>query len=198
MMIRAKCYSRNVPKYLLHNFSLTGKYMVLFLAMMHLPLTFAESGRVEATFEVQAALDDVWQAFSTTKGLQSWVAPLADIDLQVGGKWRANYNKDGRLGDANTIENTILSYDPPRMLSLKATGFPDGFAFEETAKKTWSIFYFEAIDNNKTLITIVGLGYDDSEQSQKMKAFFKPANEYSMAQLKKALEQSTQTAPGQN
>lgn len=121
------------------------------------------------------------------------MAPLADIDFRVGGKWRANYNKDGQLGDATTIENTILCYDPKRMLAIKATGFPEGFEFVEAAKETWSIFYFARTSDTKTKITIVGLGYTNSEQSRKMRAFFKPANKYSMGQLKAALETK---APG--
>lgn len=151
----------------------------------------AEDYRVEGVFEVDANIGDVWQAFTTTEGLQSWVAPLVDIDFRVGGKWRANYNADGVLGDQDTIVNTILSYDPQRMLSLKATGFPAGFEFEDVAKETWSIFYFEAIDVSITKITIVGLGYNDTEQSQKMRSFFKPANEYSMSQLKASFKKKT-------
>ncbi len=151
----------------------------------------AAENRVVDEFEIDAGIDDVWQAFTTSEGLKSWAAPLADIDFRVGGKWRANYNADGKLGDEATIENTILSFDPKRMLSLKATGFPAGFEFEEAAKETWSIFYFEAIDASKTKITIVGLGYNDTEQSQKMRSFFKPANEYSMSQLKASFKQAT-------
>ncbi len=63
-----------------------------------------------------------------------------------------------------------------------------GFEFVEAAKETWSIFYFERVSDSKTKIAIVGLGYTDSEQSKKMRAFFKPANKYSMDQLKAALE----------
>lgn len=149
---------------------------------------FAQDDRVVDEFEFVASVDDVWNAFTTTDGLKSWAAPLADIDFRVGGKWRANYNKDGKLGDETTIENTILCYDPKRMLSLKATGFPKGFEFVDAAKETWSIFYFTKLSDSKTKITIVGLGYTDSEQSKKMRAFFKPANKYSMDQLKAALE----------
>lgn len=153
----------------------------------------ADDQRVVDEFVVDAPLDAVWNAFSTTEGLKSWAAPLADIDFRVGGKWRANYNADGKLGDENTIENTILCFDPKRMLALKATGFPKGFAFEEAAKKTWSVFYFSSISETKTKIAIVGLGYDDSEQSQQMRAFFKPANKYSISQLKAALQKQAES-----
>lgn len=150
---------------------------------------FGQDNRTTDEFEIEASIDNVWNAFTTTEGLKSWVAPLADIDFRVGGKWRANYNENGELGDASTIENTILCYDPKRMLSMKATGFPEGFEFAEAAKETWSVFYFSKVTDTKTRITIVGLGYTDTEQSRKLREFFKPANKYSMDQLKLALEE---------
>lgn len=151
-------------------------------------LVAAQQPREVFEVEIEASIDDIWHAFTTTKGLKSWVAPLADIDFKVGGKWRANYKPDGELGDPSTIENTILSYDPKRMISLKATGFPEGFDFVDAAKETWSVFYFTPISALKTKITVVGLGYNDTEQSQKMRSFFAAANQYSMEQLKAALK----------
>ncbi len=162
--------------------------LILITTLVFSSMSVAQEPREVFEIEINASVDKVWHAFTTTEGLKSWVAPLADINFEVGGKWRANYNKEGKLGDATTIENTILSYDPKRMLSLKATGFPKGFQFTEAAKATWSVFYFQPISVNKTKITIVGLGYNDSEQSQKMRSFFKVANQYSMDQLKAAIE----------
>ena len=150
-------------------------------------ISVAQEAREVLEVEIDGSIDDVWAAFTTTEGLKSWVAPLADIDFKVGGKWRANYNKDGKLGDATTIENTILCYDPKRMIALKATGFPEGFAFKDAAKDTWSVFYFASVSDSKTKITIVGLGYNDTEQSKKMRSFFETANKYSMDQLRAAM-----------
>lgn len=148
----------------------------------------AQEPREVFEIEIDAGVDDIWDAFTTTEGLKSWVAPLADIDLRVGGKWRANYKQDGKLGDASTIENTILCYDPKRMISLKATGFPESFEFVDAAKETWSVFYFTPLSKTKTKITVVGLGYNDTEQSKKMRAFFETANKYSMDQLRAAMK----------
>lgn len=149
----------------------------------------AEDSREVFEYEIDASIDEVWDAFTTTKGLQSWVAPLAEIDFRVGGKWRANYNADGELGDPTTIENTILAYDPRRMMSLKATTFPEGFPFVEAAKDAWTVFYFSPLSALRTKITVVGLGYTDSEESQKMRSFFAQANEYSLNELNKALQE---------
>lgn len=154
-------------------------------------ISVAQEPREVFEVEINASVDDIWDAFITTDGLRSWVAPLADIDLKVGGKWRANYNKNGKLGDAKTIENTILCYDPKRMISLKATGFPEGFEFEAAAKETWSVFYFTPVSKAKTKITVVGLGYNDTEKSKKMRSFFETANKYSMDQLSAAMKKRT-------
>ena len=163
--------------------------VAVFVATLALAnIASAQEKREVFEAEVDASVDDVWIAFTTTEGLKSWVAPLADIDLKVGGKWRANYNAEGKLGDSSTIENTILCYDPKRMISLKATGFPEGFKFKDAAKETWSIFYFTAVSDSKTKITVVGLGYNDTEQSKKMRSFFETANKYSMDQLSAALK----------
>lgn len=161
------------------------------VTLMFCSTSAAQEPREVLEVEINANVDDIWNAFTTTDGLKSWVAPLADIDFRVGGKWRANYNKDGMLGDATTIENTILCYDPKRMISLKATGFPEGFEFEAAAKETWSIVYFTPVSKTKTKITVVGLGYNDTEQSKKMRSFFESANKYSMGQLSAAMEQLT-------
>jgi len=44
------------------------------------------------------------------------------------------------------------------------------------------------LTKSKTKITIVGLGYNDTEQSKEMRAFFETANKYSMDQLSSAMK----------
>ena len=107
---------------------------------------------------IDASVDRVWAAFTTQKGLESWMVPHAEIDLRVNGKMRTNYHADGAIGDPNTIENTILSFDPKRMLSLRATKAPANFPFKNVIKGTWSVMYFDALGPRRTRIRIVGFG----------------------------------------
>jgi uncharacterized protein YndB with AHSA1/START domain len=139
--------------------------------------------------EINAGIDAVWTAFTTKDGLESWMAPLVEVEFTVGGTIRSNYDPEGAIGDVGTIENTILSYDPKRMISLKATGFPEGFPFKDAARSTWTVFYFDAISPEKTQVTVVGLGYTDAEQSRKMKEFFSVANKQSLDSLNKSLSE---------
>ena len=152
------------------------------------------SNACSTTHRPENGIPDVETRSSSTlqlqaiRGITRHCTRVAKPVFRVGGKWRANYTNAGSLGDETTIENTILCYDPKRMFSIKPTGFPRGFEFVAAAKETWSVFYFTKISDSKTKIAIVGLGYTDSEQSMKMREFFKPANQYAVDQLKAALE----------
>ena len=151
--------------------------------------TAADKSREVIEVEIDAGIDAVWASFTTKDGLESWMAPLVEVEFTVGGAIRSNYDAEGAIGDAGTIENTILSYDPKRMISLKATGFPEGFPFKDAARRTWTVFYFDAISSEKTQVTVVGLGYTDDEQSRKMKEFFSVANKQSLDSLNKTLSE---------
>ncbi len=173
-----------------------GFFLTMLLAWSACSMTaVADDHRAVYETEIDADIDAVWKAFTTSEGLRQWMAPLVEIDLAVGGKMRANYNPAGKIGDATTIENTILSFDPKRMLSLKATGFPEGFPFVEAAKATWSVFYFSKLPSGRTKITVVGLGYTDDAQSRKMRSFFAAANKYSLDKLNEALQKQREDTP---
>ena len=157
------------------------------VAVFSAALAVAEDDRQVLEIEIDASIDQVWDAFTTTAGFKSWAAPLADVDFKIGGKWRANYNPQGKLGDATTIENTILSYDPRRMLSIRPTRFPQGFPFVEAARQTWTVFYFSPVTKARTKVRLVGLGYTDDKQSQQLRAFFLQGNKFSLQKLAQAL-----------
>jgi uncharacterized protein YndB with AHSA1/START domain len=134
---------------------------------------------------VEAPLDAVWAAWTTSAGLQSWMAPHAEIDLRVGGRMRANYNAQGTLGDPQTIENTVLSFDPQRMLSIKVARSPAGFPFPNAIQRMWSIIYLEAVAPGRTRVREVSLGFETDEESQKMRAFFNQGNATTLHQLQR-------------
>lgn len=137
---------------------------------------------------VDAPLADVWNAWATSAGLQSWLAPHADIDLRVGGLMRANYGPGGSLGDPNTIENRILSYEPESMLSIQVTKAPDGFPFKTAILAMWTVLHFEEAGPARTRIRIVSLGFTPDAESQRMKAFFKEGNAETLVELQRRFD----------
>ena len=93
---------------------------------------------------VNAPLDQVWAAYTTKAGLESWMVAHAEIELKIGGKMKTQYDPKGTVEDAQAIENTILSYELMRMLSFKVTKAPQGFPFPNAITKMWTVVYFEA------------------------------------------------------
>jgi uncharacterized protein YndB with AHSA1/START domain len=132
---------------------------------------------------IDASVEDVWDAFTTKAGIESWMVAHADITLTVGGKMRTTYNKDATLGDESTIENTILSYDPKRMLSIKATKAPKGFPFVKALQAMWTVIYFEPAGAGRTKLTVKSMGFTEDEQSQTMRKFFDAGNKQTMDKL---------------
>jgi uncharacterized protein YndB with AHSA1/START domain len=132
---------------------------------------------------IEAPVQAVWDAFTTNKGMESWNVAHAEIDLRVGGLMRTHYDKNGKIGDPNTIENTILAYDPRRMLAIKATKPPANFPFKKAMERVWSVIYFEAAAPGKTRVTIHGLGYGTDDEAQKMRGFFQQGNVYVLGKL---------------
>ena len=132
---------------------------------------------------VDAPLNDVWNAFTTKQGLESWMVAHAEIDLRVGGKMVTHYQPEGKLGDEGTIENTILCYDPKRLMSIKVAKYPKGFPFPTAVQKMWTNIYFEDAGANRTKVTVRGLGWEDSEESQKMRKFFDYGNRLTLERL---------------
>jgi uncharacterized protein YndB with AHSA1/START domain len=134
---------------------------------------------------VEASLERVWTAFTTSEGLRSWLAPHAEIDLRIGGLMRTNYNPQGQLGDPQTIENTILSFEPGRMLSIRVSRAPDSFPFPNAVRDMWSVVYFAEAGPSRTTVREVSLGFSADEESQRMRAFFNQGNATTLHQLQK-------------
>lgn len=138
---------------------------------------------LEMTCTVAAPRSEVWDAFTTEKGMTSWMVAQAKLDWCVGGKWQTKYSKEGHIGDENTIENIILSYEPQRMFSIKIGKPPANFPFTEAAKNTWTVIYFDDAPNGHTKVRVVGLGYGDDDESKRMREFFDRGNKWTLQRL---------------
>lgn len=139
---------------------------------------------------LNAPAEKVWSAFSTAEGYKLWGVAQVDIDFRVGGKIRTTYSADGKLGDAGTIEQTILAYEPMRMIAFSVSKCPEGFPFPNAITKTWNVAYIEDLGGGRTRLTLKGMGYDDSEESKKMREFFDAGNAWSMQKLRANLEET--------
>lgn len=145
---------------------------------------------------IDAPVEAVWTAYTTKAGLESWMAPQADVELVLGGKLRTHFASGGSLGDPETIEHTILSFEPNRMLSMRVTRAPASLPYPTAALRLWAVVYF-APEGTKTRVTEVTLGFSDDPESQELRRFLESGNRYLLGQLKQRFAgTSTKSAGG--
>src|ERR1700712_2348610 len=63
---------------------------------------------------VPASLNAVWEAFTTSAGLSTWLTPGAVVDLKEGGEWTAHFP------GGSTGGGPIISFVPQQDLILSA------------------------------------------------------------------------------
>ena len=104
---------------------------------------------------VPAPLPAVWQAFTTSEGLSTWLTPGAVVDLRVGGEWTAHFPGGGTGG------GTILSFVPEKELVMSAMA-PERFP-NVRAQRTRARFRFEA-RGDSTLVELTQTGWQDGDE----------------------------------
>jgi uncharacterized protein YndB with AHSA1/START domain len=128
---------------------------------------------------------EVWKIFTTAEGYKQTGVAHAEVDLKIGGAIRTHYDPKGQLGDAKTIVNEILAYEPERMLALRIKQPPADFAYADAIAGTWTVIYLTPAGDNMTQVRIIGLGYTDQPQSQAMRKFFAEGNRWTLDHIAK-------------
>lgn len=132
---------------------------------------------------VAAPAREVWRLFATTEGLGSWVAPVAAIDLRIGGMWEASYRRDAHIGDPGNIRNRVLSYVPEHMLSIAVDSAPPGFPEPDLIRNVWTVIELLPAGENMTRVRVSMLGYGAGPHYDRLYAMFDEDNAFTMRKL---------------
>jgi uncharacterized protein YndB with AHSA1/START domain len=109
-----------------------------------------DSNRVlRIELSIPAPVHEVWEAFTTEKGLSSWLAPDVSVDLKSGGDWLVKF-------PGSTGGGTIVSFVPEKEIVIKALA-PDRFP-EVRALRTHAVFTFTA-EGESTLVRLTQTGW---------------------------------------
>lgn len=146
--------------------------------------------RTEA--DIPAPVAEVWNAFTTKDGIESWMVPLCDIDFRPGGTLRTTYNKAEGLEGPGTITHAIVSYEPERVLVWKTKAPANANpGIRAVCESGWTILRFEPTSAASTHITVSMMGIGDDADSSQGYAFFEKGNRWSMDQLRKHFEKDS-------
>ncbi|MBY0505275.1 MAG: SRPBCC domain-containing protein [Bryobacteraceae bacterium] len=129
-------------------------------------------------FEVMipAAAGAVWQAFTTSEGLRTWLAPNVTVDLRNGGEWTVHFP------GGSTGGGTILNFTPERELTLAALA-PDQFPTVR-AERTQATFEFMP-KGNSTLVRLTQTGWKPGEEWDRAYAYLAQGNRQLLETLRR-------------
>ena len=68
--------------------------------------------------DIPATIKEVWKAWTTKEGAESFFAPRCNIDLKVGGAYEMLFNLEAPPGEQGGEGMVILAVQPESMLSI--------------------------------------------------------------------------------
>lgn len=167
-----------------------GACLVLLLAT---PAAWAEPAtdcsRVEPSGErtlcvegvVPAPVAEVWALWAEPAQLQTWLAPVAAIDLRPGGMMEVSYDASGHLGAETNILNRVISVVPMRSFVIQVARQPHGVPDE--VRELATLIEFEAQGERATRVRVSMLGFREGQTFDGLYAFFARGNAYTLNEL---------------
>jgi uncharacterized protein YndB with AHSA1/START domain len=142
---------------------------------VHVTLSAAPK-RLDFAVTVPAGVDEVWDAFTTSAGVTTWLAPYATIDPQPGGKWEVTSGAGSSTGGG-----TIVLLQPKSLLAVAALA-PDQFPTVRRARTT-AVFFFDPAGPGTTTVRLAQTGWMQGDEWDKAFDYLATGN----AQLLEAL-----------
>ncbi|HRK30442.1 MAG TPA: SRPBCC domain-containing protein [Tepidisphaeraceae bacterium] len=139
---------------------------------------------------IHAPAEEIFECFTTGPGFcKAMGVADAKVDFRVGGQIRSAYRPGTDLDSDQAIVNTILAYEPNRMLALKATapaGAPEWLV--KICQTGWSVITLEPLTPAITRVRVVGMGYQPGEAFDTAYQFFMQGNTATLQHMKKRLD----------
>ena len=126
--------------------------------------------------EVPGARDSVWQAFTTTAGLESWLWRDCSVELSRGGGWLVHFP------GGSTGGGTIERFKRGREITIHAMA-PKAFPTVRS-KGTTAVFQFEALGDTATRVRLSQTGWQSGEEWDKAYEYLAKGNAQLLGQLR--------------
>jgi len=136
---------------------------------------------------VPARVDDVWEAFSTTDGLKTWLWSDVHVDLRPGGDWLVLY-PGGKTGGG-----TIVSFVPKKQITIRAMA-PEAYPTVRS-ERTTAVFAFEPISGSTTKVTLSQSGWKEGKEWDDAYEYLAKGDAQLLGQLKSRFEKGPASWP---
>jgi len=137
---------------------------------------------------VKAEIEKVWDAWTTTEGVQSFFSKDAKIDLRVGGEYEIYFQMDSPIGLRGSEKCRILSYLPTQMLSFEWNAPPD---FGDLRNQlTHVVILFDQPQEGQVRLRLYHLGWGTGADWDKLFDYFDRAWSMVLQWFAKSLDSS--------
>lgn len=165
---------------------MTRVAMLIVLALSS--FAFAQERTLVVSGVLNAPPEKVYECFTTAEGLtMTWGVANAKVDFRQGGQIRTAYDLATDLDSPEAIVNTILAYEPGRMLAIKATAPANSPAWlRAICESGFTVIRLDPAGPGRTLLTCTGTGYKEGPLYDQAYAFFKEGNEWTIRRMQEA------------
>lgn len=147
--------------------------MVVCLAMAPAPSPEVMDA-IELTTEVAAPIDSVWAAWTTERGITSFFARGARIELRMGGAYDVYFHPEAPVGRRGAEGLKVLSYVPRRMVSFEWNAEPEFTRVNQ--HHTFVVVTMDSIGPGRTRVVLSHGGwYWDGADWRQVHAIFEQA-----------------------
>ena len=162
------------------------------LAALLLAATAAHAAEraIDKTVDVNASVDDVWDAWTTRAGIVSFFAPDAKIEPRVGGAFEVYIDPEAPPGSRGADDMRFMALQPKRMLSFTWNAPPH--LPEARAQRTLVVLRLQPIGDKQTRVTLHHVGWGDGGEWDQAYAYFDKAWGGVLANLRKRFDHGPQ------
>ncbi|TFG10186.1 SRPBCC domain-containing protein [Candidatus Thorarchaeota archaeon] len=130
---------------------------------------------------VNAGIDDVWEAWTTQEGVQTFFAPEAGVDFRIGGSYEMYFSPERPRGSRGGEGNRVLSYLPKTMVSFEWNGPPSIPSVRD--EKTWVVVQLEPLGRGMTVVKMTHCGWGEGKAWEDLFEYFTKAWDIVLARL---------------
>jgi uncharacterized protein YndB with AHSA1/START domain/uncharacterized protein YciI len=145
--------------------------------------------RLEKEVLVPASRGEVWQAWTTAEGLETFFAEDAVVEMRPGGRFEIRFSATAPEGQRGSEGCRVLAFLPEQMLAFSWNAPP---SIPEIRKlRTQVVLTFEDADSARTRVRLVNYGYGQGAEWDKAFAYFDRAWGVVLANLKERFEKGS-------
>jgi len=175
---------------MLHSERTSRAFAMLAALLLAATAAHAAERAIDKTVEVNASVDDVWDAWTTRAGIVSFFAPDAKIEPRVGGAFEVYIDPEAPPGSRGADDMRFMALQPKRMLSFTWNAPPH--LPEARAQRTLVILRLQPVGDKQTRVTLHHVGWGDGGEWDQAYAYFDKAWGGVLANLRKRFDHGPQ------